>query len=221
MNQKPIAAIFDVDGTLLIGDSMEVRFLKYLWRYGELRLGDFVQSIAGIFHTAAAGRSIIRANKAYLSGKNPVHFRRLAWDFFEQQIKSRLLPRALERIHWHQQQGHAVVLVSGTLDLLLEPLASELQASARVGTQIKVTENRMAGTILGEHIYDQAKVNAVLALNQTCDFDLSKSFAYGNHFTDRHLLNLVGHPVATNPDSRLRNLARKKGWMIEEFNQSK
>lgn len=213
----PIAAIFDVDGTLLIGESMERRFLKYLWRYGELRVRDLVRLAFGIFRTAVEGRSIFRANKAYLSGKNLDHLRRLAGDFFDQQIKHRLLPQAIERVRWHQQQGHRLILVSGTLDLLLEPLAEYLNACSRIGTQIETNKNSFSGKIVGEHPYDRAKVTTLMALNKKQNFNLAKSFAYGNHYTDRHLLSLVGNPVATNPDHRLRNLATKQGWIIEEF----
>jgi HAD superfamily hydrolase (TIGR01490 family) len=217
MNRQPIAAIFDVDGTLLGGASMEVRFLQYLWRYGELRVSDITRLAAGIFRTAAQGHSVLRANKAYLYNKPLDHFRRLAQDCFDQHIRPHLLPKAVARVRWHQQQGHSVVLVSGTLDLLLEPLQQYLNACSRIGTKIETDGAALLGTIAGEHPYAKAKVTTMLALNQCRQFDLAKSFAYGNHFTDRFLLSVVGHPVATNPDHRLRTFAAKHGWMIEEF----
>lgn len=217
MTHQPIAAIFDVDGTLLSGASMEVRFLQYLWRYGELQAKDLAHLFAGIFRTAAEGNSIIRANKAYLQGKNLTHFRRLATDCFEQNIRHHLLPRAVARVRWHQQQGHCVVLVSGTLDLLLAPLARHLNACSQIGTIIATEGESLRGKIVGEQPYEQGKVRTFMELNQFRNFDLSQSFAYGNHYTDRHLLNLVGNPVATNPDRRLRNIANENGWLIEEF----
>lgn len=217
MSNKPIAAIFDVDGTLLGGASMEVRFLQYLWRYGELRASDITRLAAGIFRTAAQGRSVIRANKAYLRNKPLDHVRRLAQDCFDQHIRHHLLPKAVDRVRWHQQQGHCVVLVSGTLDLLLEPLQEYLNACTRIGAKIETQGNALLGNIVGEHPYAKGKVTTLMAMNQVRNFDLSKSFAYGNHFTDRFLLGAVGHPVATNPDYRLRGYAAKQGWMIEEF----
>ena len=100
----PIAAIFDVDGTILAGDSMEVRFVKFLWKYGELQARDFLRLLKGMFQTN--GQSILFANKAYLKNKNLDRFQILARDCFEQTIKPNLLPRALERMQWHQEQGH-------------------------------------------------------------------------------------------------------------------
>ncbi|MBS1807750.1 MAG: HAD-IB family hydrolase [Acidobacteria bacterium] len=217
MTQSSIAAIFDVDGTLLAGASMEMRFLKYLWRYGELRASDITRLAAGAFRTLAEGRSVLRANKAYLSGKPLEHYRRLAQDCFDQHIKHHLLPKAVERVRWHQHQGHAIVLLSGSLELLVEPLAQHLNADAHIATRIVYDKTKLVGKIAGEHPYNKAKVTTLLALNQFRNFDLAKSFAYGNHHTDRHVLGIVGNPVATNPDRRLRQIALDNGWMIEEF----
>lgn len=214
---QSIAAIFDIDGTLLAGASMELRFLQYLWRYGELRASDLFRLAAGTFQTAAQGRSPRRANKAYLSGKSCEHYRRLAQDCFDQRIKHHLLPKAVARVRWHQQQGHTVVLLSGSLDLLVEPLAHYLKADFYLATRIENDGTTMRGKIAGEHPYDKAKVTTLLAFEQRHKFDFAKSFAYGNHYSDRHVLSLVGAPIATNPDRRLRRWAMKQGWMIEEF----
>ena len=214
---QPIAAIFDVDGTLLAGASMELRFLQYLWRYGELRARDLLRLAAGTVHTAAQGRSPRRANKAYLAGKPCEHYRRLAQDCFDQHIKHHLLPKAVARVRWHQQQGHAIVLLSGSLEILVEPLARHLNADFSLTTRIANDGTTMRGQIAGEHPYSKAKATTLLAFNQLHNFDLAKSFAYGNHYTDRHVLSLVGEPVATNADRRLQRWATQHGWMLEEF----
>ncbi len=211
----PIAAIFDVDGTILAGDSMEVRFVKYLWQYGELQARDFLRLFKGMFQTN--GQSKLFANKAYLKNKNLERYQLLARDCFEQTIKPNLLPLALDRMRWHQEQGHCVVLLSGSLELLVEPLAHHVHACSHLGAKLQSDGKILLGKIAGEHPYDEAKVSTFQALNQFRKFDLSRSFAYGNHYTDRHLLSLVGNPVATNPDRKLRNIANENGWMIEEF----
>ncbi len=215
MNHQPIAAIFDVDGTILPGDSMEVRFVKFLWKYGELRPRDFFRLFKGVFQTN--GQSIFFANKAYLKNKNLERFQILARDCFEQTIKPNLLPRAIERMQWHQEQGHCVVLLSGSLELLVEPLAHHVQACSHLGAKLQSEGKILLGKIAGEHPYDEAKVSTFQALNQFRKFDLSRSFAYGNHYTDRHLLSIVGNPVATNPDRKLRTIANENGWIIEQF----
>jgi HAD superfamily hydrolase (TIGR01490 family) len=209
LTKQSIAAVFDVDGTLVAGASLEARFIKFLWRYGELGAQDLARVVAG--------RSPVRANKAYLRGKDAERMRMIARDCFEQEIKRRLLPPALFRLRWHQEAGHAVVLLSGALDLLLEPLAAFLGVNAQVGTATETDGGRLTGRIAGEHPYNRAKVACLMSLTEARPFDLARSFAYANHYTDRHLLAAVGNPVAANPDRRLRGLALKRGWLIEDF----
>lgn len=217
MSQQSLAAIFDVDGTLVAGPSLEARFVKFLWRYGELGARDFARLGRGAWQALRAGRSPIRANKAYLQGKDAARMRLLGRDCFEQEIKPNLLPSAIFRLRWHQEAGHAVVLLSGALDLLLEPLAADLGANAQTGTIAEAENGYLTGRIAGEHPYSRAKVACLMALDAARPFNLTRSFAYANHFTDRHLLATVGHPVAANPDRRLRVFARQHGWMIENF----
>src|SRR6185295_14377940 len=114
MNTKRIAAVFDVDGTLIANDSLERIFIRFLWRYGELRASDFARLAGGAWSALSAGRSPLKANKAYLRGKQAQRIGRLARDCFEQELARRLLPRAVARLRWHQQAGHCVVLLSGT-----------------------------------------------------------------------------------------------------------
>ncbi len=142
---------------------------------------------------------------------------RLARDCFEQEITRRLLPGALARLRWHQRAGHCVVLLSGTLDLLLAPLAEHLGVHARIGTELEVANQRLTGRIIGLHPFGAAKAECLAAMNRAGAFDLTRSFAYADHYADRHLLAAVGHPVAANPDRRLRHLAERHGWMIEDF----
>ena len=61
------------------------------------------------------------------------------------------------------------------------------------------------------------KAECLAAINRANRFDLKRSFAYADSFADRHLLAMVGHPVATNADAALRKIAESRGWIIEEF----
>ena len=217
MSTKHIAAIFDVDGTLIAHDSLERIFIRFLWRYGELRVGDLARLFGGAIKALAEGRSPLKANKAYLRGKSAERVARLARDCFEQEIERRLLPSAIERLRWHQRAGHHVVLLSGTLDLLLAPLAEYLGVEACTGTEIEIVNQCLTGRIVGLHPYGAAKAECLTKINCKATFDLARSFAYADCYADRYLLAAVGHPVATNPDRRLRRVAERHGWMIEDF----
>jgi HAD superfamily hydrolase (TIGR01490 family) len=217
MNNPRIAAIFDVDGTLVAGDSLERIFMRFLWRRGELKARDLAGFAAGALSALATGRSPLKANKSYLRGKDASHLRRLARECFELEIAPDLLPDAIDRLRWHQNAGHLVILLSGALDLLLEPLAEHLGVSARIGSELEVEGRFLTGRIVGLHPYGVAKAECLMAMNRIGLFNVKRSFAYADSYADRHLLDYIGHPVATNADRRLRLLAESKGWMIEDF----
>jgi len=220
MNDKRIAAIFDVDGTLIADATLERIFIKSLWRRGELNWRELINWTGASAKAAITGRPRLKAIKAYLRGKDPARIRRLARECFESEIEPRLSPKAINRLRWHQSAGHFVILLSGTLDLLLEPLAERLGVWARVGSELEVEDKRFTGRIAGAHPFGAAKAECLAAINRSAGFDLKRSFAYANSFADRHLLAMVGHPVATNADAGLRGFAESRGWMVEDFTRS-
>src|SRR5262249_42506332 len=148
MKNQRIAAIFDVDGTLIANATLERIFLKFLWRRGQLGWREIIRWIGAALKAlvwkkpGAAGRLRLKAIKAYLRGKDSARFQRLARECFEIEIAPRLSSEAITRLRWHQSAGHFVILLSGTLDLLLEPLAERLGVWARVGSELEVENKR-------------------------------------------------------------------------------
>ena len=216
MNHHNIAAVFDVDGTLVADDSLERIFFRYLWRYDEIGLGALWRAVGGALRRMTGCAD----DKAWLRGQEARRLRRLARDCFEQEVVRRLLPAAISRLKWHQRAGHQVVLLSGTLDVLLEPLAEYLNVSTRIGTTIEISDQKITGRLASTRPFGLTKLITLKRLierEQATSFDLTRSFAYADHYADRFLLSAVGHPVAANPDRRLRRVAEQRGWMIEHF----
>lgn len=211
-----IAAIFDVDGTLVAGRSLERIFIGRLLREGELGAVDLARLLGGAF-----GKAALRANKSYLRGKSCERLSALARRCFEDEIKPLLLPAALERMRWHKAAGHEVALLSGTLELLMAPLAEHLGVCITSSTRLEVADGQLSGKIIGSHPFGPGKVERLGEMARRHSFDLNLSFAYADHYADRHLLESVGRPVAANPDRRLRMLAESRGWMIEDFSSGK
>lgn len=217
MNDQRIAAIFDVDGTLITDTTLERIFIRFLWRRGELGWREMINWIGSLAKAAFLGRPRLKAVKTYLRGKDAARVRRLARECFENEIEPRLSSEAINRLRWHQSAGHFVILLSGTLDLLLEPLAEHLGVYARVGSELEVENKRFTGRIAGAHPFGEVKVECLRTINRATGFDLKRSFAYADSFADRHVLAMVGSPVAANADARLRRIAENRGWMIEDF----
>lgn len=143
----------------------------------------------------------------------------------------RFFEDALERIAWHARHGHAIVILSGTLEPLAIAVARTLEAelAARglaaqilVGaTRLEQAANRWTGRILGDAMFGKAKTHTVKELAEELQFDLARSYAYGDSAQDRWLLGCVGNPAAVNPSRKLARIARKRSWQVMHWNEKR
>lgn len=217
-NPSRIAAIFDLDGTLLPEPSLERRF------FAELRYNRAIPFTNYIRWTVAACRLLPRgflavqhANKRYLAGvSTSATFRHPDSLVFFQE--------AIDRVAWHCKQKHEIVLLSGTLEPLARLAAATLEGeleSRGVLAQLSVCATRLAekhghwtGQLAGEAIFGPAKARAIQNIAREAHFDLRQSHAYANSLLDRHLLCAVGRAHAVNPGKSLAALANEKNWPI-------
>jgi len=133
-------------------------------------------------------------------------------------------PEAIHRATWHASQGHAIVLVTGTLEplakqaalaLTIRLLARGITTSIRVcATRLEETHDRWTGRITGEAIFGQAKALAVQRIAAESGFDLACCYAYGDTESDRWMLGAVGSPAVVNPSRELERIARLRSWPI-------
>ncbi|HWN81411.1 MAG TPA: HAD-IB family hydrolase [Candidatus Udaeobacter sp.] len=132
-------------------------------------------------------------------------------------IEPRLFPAALERIAEHHEHGEPVVIVSGSLDFLVAPLARRLGAAAALTAVLAEENGRFTGELQGAPVSGPEKARLARAWARDRVIDLEASTAYGDSTADLDLLRLVGHPVAVNPSPKLRKIAREAGWPIERW----
>lgn len=209
---ETIAAIFDVDKTLVQG-STERLFFKYLLRHNKLKA---TQAMAYLARLASRPEDRFR-DKSYLKGLPVEETRELARRFYEEMIAPRLSPQALACLKEHQAKGHRIVLLTGSLSFLIAPLKEMVGADWLIATEPAQDDGCFTGEIAGLHPRGKNKELLLKALSQRQGLDLSQSYAYADHFEDRSLFSQVGHPVVVNPSWRLRRLARKQRWPIRYF----
>ena len=141
---------------------------------------------------------------------------------FEWIANEYLLPTArvktLDRLKQHQAEGYRVMIVSGTFNPCLELICKQLGVTDWVGTQIEYQDGHCTGRIIPPVIKGVDKVEQVhrYFTEWTEQVDWASSYAYGDSFSDRDMLELVGHPTAVYPDPALRSLAQDRGWEILE-----
>ncbi|HEY2822393.1 MAG TPA: HAD-IB family hydrolase [Candidatus Acidoferrum sp.] len=218
-NGARVAAFFDIDGTLLPLPSLEKRFVAELRQEGLISAGNYLQWLVNAIRLAPRGVShSIHGNKAYLRNV-PVRvlsFRQFA--FF---------PDAIRRVAWHASQGHSVILVSGTLDLLAQQVALALTlrlamrgVTAKIGvcaTRAERIDGRYTGKIVDAATFAEEKMIAMRRIARENDFDLARCYAYGDSAHDRWMLGAVGKPAAVNPSRELRSIAMLRHWPIFDW----
>lgn len=228
--ERCVGAFFDLDSTILPAPSLEWRFIGYLLEQNQLRSAN---AGAWVAHFAKnillSPRDATEANKRYLAGLRESLAR--DWAIADAEIdaaancvgEQKFFPEALARIASHQEQGHRVCIVSGTLAVLARELLRELPESIDIiATELKTTDGYVreigecepvwTGELSGAHMTGLAKARAVWRFAEDHSVDLKRSFAYGDRHADLPMLDAVGHPVAVNATKRLARLARDNGW---------
>ena len=207
-------AIFDLDGTI-IDNSSERVFLKYLLEGGELPFRNLSQWLLDFIRIRDLRQA--KANKVYLKGLDYQHIRDLAQICFTEHLVERISPKVFDLIEFHRTEGRAIVILSGSLELLVQFFYEYLNADLMIGYALEVIEEEITGRCVGLNPYSENKATLVQRLAETHNFDLTKSYAYGNHYSDAHKLEQIGYPVAVNPDRKLREIAVANNWQIEQF----
>lgn len=222
-----VGAFFDLDGTVIVPPSLELRFAAHLACKGKLRPAAIAQWFCVLLQQMAKSLSSgtdIRArlnaldgNKAYLAGVKASEAR----DWSDQHAASlEFFPDAMRQIAWHRERGDKIFLISGTLAPLARAVVSHLLDSADftlAATELVEFEGSWTGQIAGAAVCGPAKATEVKRLAAINEIDLSRSYAYGDSSSDRWMLGAVGNALAVNPGITLATLARKSGWKIARW----
>jgi HAD superfamily hydrolase (TIGR01490 family) len=213
------AAVFDVDRTLVPVTTTERIFIRYLLRRRVIGLRAVMYTLGFMARRLPSGSpfAAIRGQRVYLAGQPYEKMRRLALACFETDIKPRVSQAGIKAIQEHKVQGHTVVLLSGSLDFLLEPLRDYLGADHLIAAHMEVVNGRLTGRIEGDYPYGDLKATLIEHFAREHGIDFSQSFAYADHHTDHAVLRLFGNPVVINPRARMLEIARREGWPTREF----
>lgn len=211
-------AVFDLDGTLVDGDS-HVLLLRALLadpavpravRAGIVATG--VGYPLGLVPHSALKAAAARA----FAGRALGEVRGYARGFVERSVLGRLRPSVVERARRERGDGRALVLLSASFEPVVEAVGEALGADRVVAARLATRDGIVTGLLEGEVPYGQAKARALDALARELSADLAGSSGYGDHGDDVHFLERLGAPHAVAPDARLRRHARRRSWPILE-----
>jgi HAD superfamily hydrolase (TIGR01490 family) len=217
------AAFFDLDKTLLPGSSL-FPLAREMYRQKYFTLRDLARLASDQLRYRLIGAEsegpMERARAASLSaikGRSREDMAEVGLAVAREELIPRLYPQAVELLSRHKRAGREVYIASSSPEDYLALLATELGIDGVVGTRAEVVDDRYTGELDGPLIHGPEKAERVRQLAADRDIDLEHSFAYSDSINDLPLLELVGNPVAMNPDLKLRAIARQRAWQVLDF----
>ena len=210
-----VAAYFDLDGTLLDGSSEKTLAFglskRRPWRI-PLSTTSWALGFLG---------NILRGRSVYDSARNRGHFSWSTWETLEKlsdelvesDLKHRVSKNAMERLEWHRQKGHRLVLVTATIMPMAKAMAKVLGMDEVYGCGPDQMKGILSGSERGWSVpRRKGKVPVVENDAKANNHDLAKCWAYGNTLADSFFMKLVGNPVAINPEGQLKDIVAEEGW---------
>ena len=210
-------AIFDLDNTLLAGDS------DHAW-------GEFLVE-EGIVDRDLYQHANDQFYQDYLNGELDIH-RYLAFAlaplamhdiaqlniwrerFIDKKIKPMLQDKAAQLLKRHRQQGHTLMIITATNRFVTGPIAELLDIEHLIAVEPEIIDGQYTGQVSGIPSFHEGKVTRLHHWLQQHQENLADAWFYSDSINDAPLLELVPNAVAVDPDPKLAELAKRSGWDI-------
>lgn len=218
MTNKDKAAFFDIDETLVSG---QTQMFLALSAFEARKIGFFkLIALLSFFVRYKLGlvsdiKEIMDASYAITEGWKSKEAEILIKKCFDKYLKKRMFTEGKKLIEDLKGRGFKIILVSNTLQQIVDLLVTDLDADGGIGTTLSEKD----GLLMGKVERLMYGVNKPKFIQQLLNgrFDLRESHAYSDNKSDVPLLEMVGYPVAVNPDGILKNRAKASGWPIVYF----
>lgn len=213
-------ALFDLDNTLLSGDS-DHGWSQFLIEQGVLDRAAFEQRNDDFFAQYKAGTLDIYEYVAFhMTALGRFSREQLdAWhrQFMSKKIKPMITQKSRALISHHQVRGTLCAVVTATNSFVTAPIAAELAIPHLLATEAEEVDGRFTGRVKGTPCFREGKIKRVeqFLSERGMSFEsFSKSYFYSDSLNDLPLLSRVSHPVAVDPDPTLRDHAQRQSWPI-------
>jgi HAD superfamily hydrolase (TIGR01490 family) len=215
------AAFFDLDRTLIKRSSV-LALAGTFRRRGLISRLDLVKSafwqVLFVLRGASAERvrSAAEDGMKILNGFSVEEMQHLVGDAMETVLRPLVYAEPLRLVERHRARGERVYIVSATLQEIVQHIADDLGFDGAIGSTCEVVDGVYTGRTL-RAAHGVGKANALRELAAAEGLDLAASTAYSDSYSDVPFLEAVGHPVAANPDRKLRRIAAERGWRVVDF----
>ena len=183
-------AFFDFDGTITTDDSL-LKFIRFVVGDRRFLLGLVVLSPMLVLYKL----KLIPNYKAkqymlswFFKGMSKDAFLKVANEYSLVHIDKILRPKAIEKINWHKNQGHKVVVVSASIECWLRPWC-EKNSLELIATKLEIKDDIVTGKLLSKNCYGVEKINRIKEIYNLKDFEYI--YSYGDSSGDKQMLELA------------------------------
>jgi HAD superfamily hydrolase (TIGR01490 family) len=148
------------------------------------------------------------------AGESLDRLRYFSDELFETALKPAVFPGTFDLIKKSKQIGQRQIIITGALDFSVKPLMEYLGIDDYVANRLEFVNGYATGRLLPPVMASATKAKWIREYAEREDINLSESFAYSDSISDLPMLSIVGHPVAANPDFRLKEVAMQHDWPI-------
>lgn len=211
-------AIFDLDQTLLRGDS-DHAWGEFLVEQGAVDRARFTAENDRYYAAYLAGTlDIYEFLEQHQLRPLAEHDRRTLerWrtEFMRTRIQPLITPAARALVDRHRARGDTLMIITATNRFITAPIAAEFGIAELIATDPEERDGQFTGKVSGVPSYREGKVTRLTDWLHDRHLSLDDSWFYSDSHNDLPLLNLVANPVAVNPDDVLRDYASRRGWPV-------
>lgn len=210
-------AIFDLDNTLLAGDSDHL-WGQFLITHGLVERELYQRENDRFYQEYRAGSldifEFLRFSLRPLAEHPLDQMLALRRQFILEKIQPIIPPASRALLRQHRDAGHTLLIITATNQFVTEPIAAELGVDDLVATEPEFHGGRFTGNVSGIPSFREGKVKRLEQWLARRGANLAHSWFYSDSHNDLPLLELVNHPVAVDPDETLEQHAHMKGWPI-------
>ena len=218
-----VGAFFDVDRTIVSCNTGRL-FLRDLRRRGEISFFRMLRALGWMakYHLSLIDLQWVATRLAgEMAGKLEREFADTCRRWVEKDVLPLVVPGARDKIEKHRAEGHVLAILSTSPSYVTEPLAETLGIEEVISTRFEVDGGGLfTGKLIGPACVGKGKVHWAEDLGSRRQLDLGASWFYTDSYTDMPMLERVGNQVVVNPDPRLRRIAKRRGWPVQDWRQA-
>ncbi len=211
--------IFDLDNTLLAGDSDRNWgiFLSEQKIVDESYLDESERFYNNYYEGSLDIDGFLSFCLKPLIANDMAKLLKLREQFIEEKIRPIVTKTGKELINQAHAEGKKVIIATATNDFVTRPIADIFDVSVLIATEFEIKDNAFTGRVVGTPCFRGGKLNKVTKWINDNNFDLSQASFYSDSFNDLPLLEKVKKPVIVDGDDKLREIGKNKNWECMSF----